>query len=196
MPEVGSLTSRVAALEALFGHVAATRMQGVPILHPGLAVQAVGFEPAPDGFGAVGVLVTPWFMNLVWLPLATREGEARTEQRPAPGGAADAARPLPALAVGATRMRAVGNECFDFIGAFEPDFGAYEACSLFSPMFDFADQATAVATAEQVLAILRSPPAAVHSDGAEPARAAAPEPGAAPSRRALLFGRGSAGADR
>lgn len=174
-----ALPGRVAALEALFGHVAATRMAGVPILHPDLAVRAVGFEPAPDGLGAVGVLVTSWFMNLVWLPLTGHDAEGQ---------------PLPALAVGATRMRAVGNERFDFIGAFEPGFGAYEACSLFSPMFDFADQAAAVATAEQVLAILRAPPAPVQSVGAEPARAAAPETGALSSRRALLFGRGSAGA--
>jgi [NiFe] hydrogenase assembly HybE family chaperone len=174
-----ALPGRVAALEALFRHVAATRMAGVPILHPDLAVRAVGFEPAPDGLGAVGVLVTPWFMNLVWLPLTEHDAEGR---------------PLTALAVGAARMRAVGNERFDFIGAFEPGFGAYEACSLFSPMFEFADQATALATAEQVLAILRAPPPPVQSVGAEPARAVAPSPEPVPSRRALLFGRGSAGA--
>ena len=176
-----ALPARVEALEALFRHVAATRMNGVPILHPGLAVRAVGFEPAPDGLGAVGVLVTPWFMNLVWLPLADRDAEDR---------------PLAALPVGATRMRAVGNERFDFIGGFEPGFGAYEACSLFSPMFEFADQAAAVATAEQVLAILRAPPPSVQSEPAEPARAAAPAAEPVPSRRALLFGRGSAGAAR
>jgi [NiFe] hydrogenase assembly HybE family chaperone len=147
------METQVAALEALFREVAATRMDGVPVLHAGLAVKAVGFERIGDG--AVGVLVTPWFMNLVWLPLE-----------------ADA----PPLAIGASRARGVGHQRFDFIGAFEAGFGAYEACSLFSPMFEFEDQAAALATAQQVLAILRAPPPA-------------PEAPAVPSRRALLFGR-------
>jgi [NiFe] hydrogenase assembly HybE family chaperone len=144
------LAGRVAALEALFRDIGATRMRGVPMLHPGLAVQAVGFEAA-DG-GALGVLMTPWFMNLVWLP-------------------ADDACPLP---VGTTLRRSVGHEDFDFIAAHEPGFGAFEACSLFSPMFEFADQAAALSTAEHVLAILRAPP---------------PAHPTVPSRRALLFGR-------
>jgi len=151
-PSEPGLADRVNALEALFRTIAATRMAGVPVCNDRLAVQAVGFEDSEAG--ALGVLVTPWFMNLVWLPAG---GE-------------------PPLAVGANRTRAVGPERFDFIGAFEPGFGAYEACSLFSPMFEFEDQAAAAATAREVLAILRAPP---------PAPVAPP----VPSRRALLFGR-------
>lgn len=157
------LMHRVGALEALFAHIARTRMQGIPILHPDLRVQAVGFEPAAmvDGSparAAVGVLVTPWFMNLVWLPL-------------------DAAAP-DALAVGATRERRVGRECFPFIGAHEDGFGPFEACSLFSPMGEFADHDAAVATALAVLEELRRP---------EPPRPAPAPPTS--SRRALLLGR-------
>ena len=42
------------------------RMQGLPIVNPELSVEAVGFEP----FEAheLGVLISPWFMNLVLLP--------------------------------------------------------------------------------------------------------------------------------
>jgi [NiFe] hydrogenase assembly HybE family chaperone len=164
------LGQRVAELEALFERVAATRMRGVPILHPGLAVKAVGFEATADGDAAVGVLVTPWFMNLFWLPLA----------EPPP----DRATPA-----GTTRTRLIGREHFDFIGAHEAGFGAYETCSLFSPMADFVDQAAAVATAEQVLILLRTPEAEAAPD------AAAPPAGSATSRRALLFGRGAAAAE-
>ncbi len=143
------LAARVAALEARFATIAATRMAGVPLLNERLAVAAVGFEPVEDG--AVGVLLTPWFMNLLWLP----------------GEQADTAAP------GASRRRAVGNENFEFIGAREAGIGPYEACSLFSPMFEFEDQAAALATAREVLAQLRRPP----------------EPPPQASRRALLFGR-------
>ncbi len=151
-----ALAARVAALEARFAMIAATRMAGVPLLNERLAVAAVGFEKVEDG--AVGVLLTPWFMNLLWLP----------------GEQAQAAAP------GASRRRAVGHENFEFIGAHEEGIGPYESCSLFSPMFEFEDQAAALATATEVLRVLRTPPPQT-----------APEK---PSRRALLFGRPAEGA--
>ena len=153
-----SLAARVAELERLYRRIEATRMAGVPVCHPGLRVAACGFEPLPGSAGALGVLVTPWFMNLVWLPL--------------PDPAADA----PPLRVGEMRARAVGDERFDFIGAFEDGFGAFETCSLFSPMFEFVDQAAVLATADAVLSTLRPP---------------VPEP--VPARRRFLLGaRGAA----
>ncbi|MDG0854343.1 [NiFe]-hydrogenase assembly chaperone HybE [Roseateles puraquae] len=152
---MNELTARVQALEALFRHVQATRMAGVPVLNAALAVEAVGFQPVPVEAGeppaAVGVLVTPWFMNLVWLPLQPEAGADR---------------------VGQARARDVGGTSFEFIGAHEPGLGAYEACSLASPMFEFPDQAQARATAWAVLAELR--PAA---------------PQASSARRGFLFGR-------
>ena len=164
------LHARAQALEDLFRDVMMPRLRGLPLLHPGLDVRAVGFEPDADGTGALGVLVTPWFMNLVWLPR--------------PG--ADAAVPL---AVGAKRLRSVGPDEIEFIGAIEPGFGAFEACSLFSPMQEFVDQAAALATADELLRILRravpdGDKAVATSEPAGPAAAAVP------SRRALLFGRG------
>lgn len=145
---------RAAELEAKFIGIERTRMAGVPVLHRGLRVQALGFEPA-DEQAAIGVLLTPWFMNLLRFPLeacASRQG------------------------IGRTRSLLVGGEAFDFIGAFEPGFGAYGACSLFSPMFEFADQSAAVATARAVLELVRTAPA--------PAKSAVPA-----ARRAFLFGR-------
>lgn len=136
---------RAAALETLYRTIAATRMAGVPIVREGFGVHALGFQPH-DG-GEAGVLLTPWFMNLVFLPPAD----------------------APPLAVGATRGRNVGTHRFDFIGAHEEGFGPYEACSLFSPMFEFEDEAAAIATGHAVLTELRK----------------APEQ---PSRRTMLFG--------
>lgn len=135
---MNELTARVQALEALFRHVERSRMAGVPVLNRALQVEAVGFEPVAVEAGevpaAVGVLLTPWFMNLVWLPLRPEAGADR---------------------VGQARARDVGGTSFEFIGAHEPGLGAYEAGSLASPMFEFPDQAQARATAWAVLAELR-----------------------------------------
>lgn len=154
-----ALRQRTEALARLFTGVAQTRMAGVPILNPALRVEAVGFELEEPA--AVGILITPWFMNLLWFPLARSE-------------LADG--------VGRRRVRRVGTERFDFIGGFEPGFGAYEACSLFSPMFEFADPAAARATALAVLSALRPPVVT-----APPLTPVAAPPLAA--RRAFLFGR-------
>jgi len=157
--------SRVQTLEQVFAHIAATRMRDVPVQNPALRVQAVGFAPQADPAGGewlLGILVTPWFMNLVCLPMdLARAGET------VPG-------------VGQKASRQIGNQTFEFIGAHEDGLGAFACCSLFSPMFEFADHAAAVATACEVLNLLRTP---------------APTPPAAPvleapSRRGFLFGRG------
>lgn len=157
--------NRVAVLEQVFEHIAATCMQGVPVQNPALRVQAVGFAPQADADGGewlLGVLVTPWFMNLVYLPLAA-------------AGVGQAV-----LGVGQKASRRIGNESFEFIGAHEDGLGAFACCSLFSPMFEFADHAAAVATACEVLNLLRtSAPAPTASPAVE-----------APGRRGFLFGRG------
>ncbi|HET9269053.1 MAG TPA: [NiFe]-hydrogenase assembly chaperone HybE, partial [Vicinamibacterales bacterium] len=45
---------------------AARTMQGLPMYHAALAVEAVGFREHEGRL--VGVIVTPWFMNLTILP--------------------------------------------------------------------------------------------------------------------------------
>ena len=160
------LTLRTRALEALFDGIARTRMAGLPFMNGALRVEAVDFrlEPsrgphpvqgAPESAHAAGVLVTPWFMNLVRFPLVRRDMPAR---------------------VGTMRVRKVGHEQFTFTGAHEDSFGSFEACSLFSPMFEFGTQADAIATASALLAQLRRPVVA----GA-----------AVPARRSFLLGRGA-----
>jgi [NiFe] hydrogenase assembly HybE family chaperone len=181
------LQARIDALVALFVRVGATRMDGVPILNPALQVVALGFEvqnmplapvkPAQTAINtvaktlqetaAVGILITPWFMNLVWFPLVRVDAPGRS---------------------GSSRQHTVGAECFDFCAGHEPSFGSYEACSLFSPMFEFPDQAAAVATAQAVLDSLRCPAPALPAPESVPAAAAPPVAGV-PDRRAFLFGR-------
>ncbi|MDZ5461390.1 [NiFe]-hydrogenase assembly chaperone HybE, partial [Azohydromonas lata] len=129
---------RVEMLVGAFEHIARTRMAGVPVLHAGLKTEALGFAPqcCDEGLpGVLGVLVTPWFMNLLWLP---------------PDDA-------PALALGASRLRRLGGETLSFLGAEEAGC-RFEACSLFSPMFEFQDQDAARAVALAALQALRGAP--------------------------------------
>ncbi|MBL8328485.1 MAG: [NiFe]-hydrogenase assembly chaperone HybE [Rubrivivax sp.] len=210
--------ARVQALVDRFRHIEITRMADVPMRHPGLQVAAVGFAAddslaAPDAGdlaagqgGLVGILVTSWFMNLMWLPPSAPTGSApvapaatpQARPGPAAGGVGTAAgsvgaagpvpAPLPTLRVGDIRARRIGTQSFDFIGAEEDGIGCYEACSLFSPMFEFADQEAALATAQAVMDLLQAPP-----PPAQPAAVPAPRADqAAPGRRGFLFGRSAA----
>lgn len=175
-PPTTLLELRVQGLVRHFVLVQHERMGDVPVLNPHLHVQALGFEPARDRWGqpqdwAEGLLITPWFMSLVRLPLGT------------PRLCADG--PLP-------QVRTFGQEAFDFLPLHIPGQGWVETASLFSPMNDFADQAQAIATAQAVLALLRQAPAndtsrqATTTDKGMPATAV---PGAVTSRRAFLTGR-------
>ncbi len=158
--DTGLLGARVALLQARFRAIADGPMRGLPLNHPGLPVEAIGFEPdrADPGWG-LGVLLTPWCMNLVRLPLR-----------------AD----LPTLAVGRSASRPCGDGEVAFIGAHDDVLGGHETCSLFSPMQGFADARAARDTAREVLALLRRP--------AVVERQSVAERPAAPSRRGFLFG--------
>lgn len=134
-----------AALESVFRHIAETRMAGLPIVNPALGVEAVDFR---DWQGEhFGVLITPWFMNLLCLP-----GEA-ADWPPMTGGSAHS-RILP------------GGE-FRFLAGEEDGIGPYLSCSLFSPMGDFADMDAARAVAREIMAQLFRPdePAGSDPDG-------------------------------
>jgi len=144
-----ALDMRVQTLVDFYRGVQTERMQGIPILNTALAVEAVGFRiGAGDEAVAEGVLITPWFMSLVRLPLAVQDHAGR---------------------VGRKRVLAFGNERFDFIGTHDPALGFHESCALFSPMADFRSQEQARETAQAVLDQLRPPPPA-------PAPAAEPLP--------------------
>jgi [NiFe] hydrogenase assembly HybE family chaperone len=160
-----------AGLEALYRE-ADGRMRGLPVHNPALRVQAVGFAPWQGHW--LGVVVTPWFMNLTIAP-----------------GHAAAWKSLP---VGGKRRLRFPAGDYEFIGSKDPQFGEFQTCSLFSPMQDFADHDTASLVARLALEALLDPA------NAEPAPPPpAEDPAARPllSKRDFLRGRpGRAAADR
>jgi [NiFe] hydrogenase assembly HybE family chaperone len=124
-------------LEAAFRRIHRECMADVPIINPALEVEAVGFIQHEGHW--LGVLIAPWFMNLLRVP--------------GPLAAWTSVR-------GETRhFRALPSGTYAFLGSEEPEVGEFQTCSLISPMGQFADQQSARATAQAVLAMLLAPPA-------------------------------------
>lgn len=119
-------------LEAAFRRIHAERMTGLPILNPRLAVEAVEFQDWQGHW--LGVLVTPWFMNLMLLP-----GEGSGWQGAPSGGAVHWRFPIGELR---------------FIADLEPGLGEFQSSPLFSPMHRFADPEHARRTAGEALDVL------------------------------------------
>jgi [NiFe] hydrogenase assembly HybE family chaperone len=123
-------------LADLYRAVHARAMADVPICNDRLAVEAIGFRSW--GALALGVVVTPWFMNVVLAP----RGDAL----------------LPPASAGASVPVALPAGRIDFVAGALDGFGPVWTCSLFSPMHEFADQAGARATAEAAIAALTESP--------------------------------------
>jgi [NiFe] hydrogenase assembly HybE family chaperone len=171
--------SPAAALQQAFRSVLEEQMRDMPMLNPALGVEAVGFRPWSDHW--LGILVTPWFMNLVLMPRVTAKWQAIRERE--------------------SRHHVFPAGVFEFIGGRDAALGDYQACSLFSPMFEFADQRQAHDTAVAALAALfdvasrESPQAGVPCAGEMPAAPTQPVPML--SKRDFLLGtppRGDRGA--
>jgi [NiFe] hydrogenase assembly HybE family chaperone len=123
--------SRTRQVEEVFRRIAETRMDGVPILNPALAVQAVAVERWEQSI--ILGLVTPWFINVMLLP---GTGECAEWE---------------GMAVGQSTVQELPGGRFSFIAASEEGIGPYRMCSLFSPVLEFADQETACAAAAAAL---------------------------------------------
>ena len=119
----------VSQLTETFARIASERMRGLPVVNDALQVEAVGFRPW-DG-RLVGVLIAPWFMNLVVLP--GRDGEW--------DDLADGAKVTWELPSGEYELT---------VARVEP-VGVYQSCALFSSVLDFPDQHMARSIAETVM---------------------------------------------
>lgn len=156
-PEV--MNTRVAALHSAFCRIQAERMQDVPLLNPALTVATVGFR-CWQAY-CLGVLVTPWMMKLVGLPMLRQ--------------------PLTQAEV--TWVYPSGQ--YTLIGDVLPEVGAYYSVSLFSPMHEFSEQVQAETTASVVMQNLFEGPAKQSAVSSVPDTQ---EPSRGMTRRELLLG--------
>ncbi len=117
---VTALPDPSARLDAAYRAVAA-RMRGLNVYNPALDVEAVAFAPWEGSW--LGVMLTPWFMNLALLP------HEPARWRP--------------LASGAKRLYDFPAGRYEFVGAHDDAIGDFQVCSLFSPLHEFTDHPTA-----------------------------------------------------
>ena len=126
---------KVADLVARYEAIYRERMRDLPIVNPELAVEAVGFERWEDQ--DLGVLITPWFMNLVLLPDSRRLADLPQGER--------------------VECRFPSGPC-EFTVYQDEELGSYLAAVLFRTVVDFPDQDIARAVAEEALANVLAEP--------------------------------------
>lgn len=119
-------------LIADFEEVKNTSMKDMPLVNPALRVHAVGFKPWEGR--AVGVLITPWFMNLVLLPGLAEDWSS--------------------LRPGTKQLFKFPSGAYEFIDMVMPRAGGLKSCSLFSPMAEFKTLTEAVDVATNVMTAL------------------------------------------
>jgi [NiFe] hydrogenase assembly HybE family chaperone len=123
-----------ATLVTIYRSIGEHAMRDLPIYNDALPVEAIGFSASDHAIS--GILITPWFMNLMLLPA---DGSLATRAR------------------GSSFSHDFPIGAFDFtVGEIE-GIGRIASCSLFSPMFEFADMAAARATAEAAIAEIFDP---------------------------------------
>ncbi len=171
--EASEIEAKTRALVADFTEIFHAKMRDLPMVNQALHVQAVGFQRQASGI--LGVLIAPWFMNLVLIP----------------------DQPL-GLKMGEKITLAFPSGDYEFLCNTREQTGEYLACALFSPMGDFTSQLQAVEVAHAVMAELFKPENRAETDRSAEIRARAERPiplealGAEtdplPTRRALMTG--------
>lgn len=129
------MRDRVTALVRHFEMIDRKHMRGMPIANSRLSVEAVGFKEV-DGH-VIGILITPWFMNLVLLP-GTNEFHGHEQ-------GSEVAYALPAGP-------------YEFTVSHDVQLGIYLTAVMFRTMADFPDQDTACDVAKTVLELLHREP--------------------------------------
>lgn len=169
-PDAAAIAARV---HGTFERIRCERMAGLPFVNEALRVELVGLQPWRGLW--LGILVTPWFMNVMLLPGA-----------PAAAGDGDPVQlRWPTVTTGEYVQFDFPAAVLSFLAGREGEMGEYLSCSLFSPMFGFADHASARQTAQACLLALLDPrAAAAQAAGGLPADAPAQ-----PGKRDFLRGR-------
>ncbi len=124
--QLKSLTDKI---RQTFENIYQQRMADVPVCNNKIKVSILDLQYWNDNI--LGILITPWFMNLMLLPVDSDNWDEKNELE--------------------TEIHIFPSGKYQFITAFEEDIGKYQSCSIFSPMFEFSDNNAAIETAKAVM---------------------------------------------
>jgi [NiFe] hydrogenase assembly HybE family chaperone len=141
-PRTPPQAARVAALVASFERIGRESMRGLPLYNEVLSVEAVGFERFGDAW--LGVLITPWFMNLMLV--------------------SDHSIPYSEAANGRKRTVELPGGPVKFLCGGTEEFGMFDTHSIASPMEAYKSQDQARAAARLALTRIRTPPQPASAD--------------------------------
>ncbi len=133
--EAGFSDNPASLLERVFEHILTERMQGLPVINSALRVEAVDFTEWEGHW--LGVLITPWFINLMIIP---KRGS-----------------PWPELEMGKGKELKINfpQGSYKFSARQEEGVGSYLNCSLASPVHEWKSQSDAVNTANDVMRLIK-----------------------------------------
>lgn len=116
-------------IEQTFNRIHRENMQGIPILNPAIEVQALGFQEHEGR--VLGVIITPWLMNVVILP---KDDEDWSHMK-----------------LGDKRPHEFASRAYKFMLNEIDGIGLCQTHSLYSPMHQFRCHQQAVAAAQTFL---------------------------------------------
>ena len=116
-------------IEQTFNKIHIENMQGIPILNPAIEVQALGFQEI-DG-RVLGIIITPWLMNVVILPAEDEDWSH--------------------MQLGDKRPHEFASRTYKFMLNEIDGIGLCQTHSLYSPMREFRSHQQAVAAAQAFL---------------------------------------------
>jgi [NiFe] hydrogenase assembly HybE family chaperone len=132
---------RIRQLVQRFTHIANTAMRDLPIYNHALQVDAIGFETTRAGW--LGVLITPWFINVMLLPKQKQKVTVPLGDK-------------------VTHELASGEHQFS-VGE-DDELGRYDFLTLASPTLRYKSHQAARDAAQKALNKLRTPPEEARAD--------------------------------
>ncbi len=126
---MNNLQNIVDVLEATFEKIHLEQMQGIPILNSAIKVQALGFRLYQGR--VLGVIITPWLMNIVMLPKQNEDWSN--------------------MELGHKQPHKFPSKTYKFMVNDIDGIGPCQTHSLYSPMRDFASHEQAVTVAQEFL---------------------------------------------
>ncbi|MFV0576870.1 MAG: [NiFe]-hydrogenase assembly chaperone HybE [Vibrio sp.] len=130
-----------ARIENVYQNILEQEMQSMPFIAQNIGIEMVGLQQYQDHW--LGVMITPWMMNLMILPI--QNNQVQNEQGL-----------WPDLHVGEeVGIRLAGND-YRFYASEVEGIGQFLACSLMSPISGIANHAQAVQLATDVMRLATS----------------------------------------